>query len=346
MNNKIRTIDSIARTEKLIITIKNVILCFLVVSLLFTFIGSFMNPTNAAVTSNGKDGKEAVYTVNGTQYKVADLHNKTFGGLVLKLAFWLYGDQLTNIVSSPFLLEIDTSTDQTTDYWVPIDTIYNAMTAVGTGLALLWCLLELMDKATMGNVTGEFALKLSIKFTIAAIFISESGPLAKGIIELANAITADVGNASANGVSDALFVNIYNNMKDGNIFDCLGELIGLIFPAIFMLIAYIVIYVLLAGRIIEVGVRFAFFPIGAAGVFTHGIASPGFRYMKKLFACALTGAGMIAVLMVGVTLMSMEDKVIGANNYLLSAFFPLIVGFSMVGAMMKVQSIMNDVAGV
>ena len=342
MNTNITTLRTINNRENLMSKITKFITCFLVISLLLGFIGSFLVPANALTkTENASTGYDEYTLADGTVLKQADINMKGFGGTVLNLAYWLYGDMLSGVASSKFL-KIDT----TKDYWQNMDAVYNSITAVGVGLSFAWCVLELIDKMSMGNITGEFVLRIAIKFTLAAIFITESGPLAKGIIELGNGITEKVATASsgAGGISDTIFQSIYDTVKSGDIFTLLAQLFELVFPAIFMLIVWILLYVLLAGRVIEVGVRFAFFPIGAADVFSHGISSPGFRYMKKLFASAIAGAGMLVVLYMGMAMMGMADELVG-SNILLRTFFPLIAGCSMIGAMLKVQSIMNDVAG-
>ena len=101
------------------------------------------------------------------------------------------------------------------------------------------------------------------------------------------------------------------------------------------------------GRIIEAGIRFAFMPIGVSDAFTHGISSPGVRYIKKFFAVCLQGAVIYAIIIVGASMMGQVSS--GGSFGFLSHFgiiTQLVIAFSMIGAMLKSQSIINDVAGV
>lgn len=348
------------KLENTIILIKKIAICIIAVVLTVIIFGQGFTQGNALVVKEGS-GYSAEFTVNGIgtnteeynghtlqdgTYKVSDLNNRPLGGAVLDLACAAYGG-LTSFDTS--VLQINT----TAPYWNSIDAVYNSIAAVGSGLALFWCLLELIEKASQGHITGEFVLQLGIKFTIATIVIVSGPEIAKGVIELANKITSDMlnngfGTATATSGADKEFLKVYWDIKKSSWLGCIGAMFPLFLPAVMMKICTIIIFALLAGRIIEVAVRYIFFPIGASDIFSHGMGSPGFRYVKKLFGAALQGIAMYAVVFVGSTLISNANLIVGtaANSkvggVVITAVFPIIVGISMIGAMLKVSSIIND----
>ncbi len=338
------------KIENTITLMRKISICIIAAILTVIVFGQGFTQSNAAVTKQGS-GTSAVYTTKGTDYPVSHLRNQVFGAAVLDMAYSAYGGGLTAFQRD--LLIIDTNPD---GYWGAIQTAYDSIAAVGMGLALLWCMLELIEKSSQGHITGEFVLQLGIKFTIAAVVISEGGEIARGVINLANGVTNDIlDNAFTTSSSeytalDEMFVNVYRDIKDANIFGCIGAMFPLILSSLMMKICTIIIFGLLAGRILEVGVRYMFFPIGASDVFTHGMGSPGFRYVKKLFAASLQGIAMYAVVFIGQMLMSSAGSVVGstttlAGGLVVQAIWPIIVGFSVIGAMLKVSSIVNDIAG-
>lgn len=338
--------------ENTIVLIKKITICIIAIILTAIVFGQGFTQSNAAVTKQGS-GTSATYITNGTEYPVSDLRNRVFGAAVLDMAYSAYGGGLTAFQKDLLIIETDPIK---APYWRTLQTAYNSIAAVGAGLALLWCMLELIEKSSQGHITGEFILQLGIKFTIAAVVISEGGEIAKEVINLANGVTKDIlDNAFTTSPDeytalDEMFVNVYEDIKDANIFGCIGAMFPLILSALMMKICTIIIFALLAGRILEVGVRYMFFPIGASDVFTHGMGSPGFRYVKKLFAASLQGIAMYAVVFIGQMLMSSASSVVGstttlAGGLVVQAIWPIIVGFSVIGAMLKVSSIVNDIAG-
>lgn len=345
------------KLENRINLIRKIVTCLIVVVLAVIVFGQGFTQSNALITKSGS-GSNAVYTAVNKEgetetIEVKKLTSSVFGGVVLDMAYSAYGGGLTSFNKN--LLKIETDPTNA-PYWATLDAAYGAISSIGCGLALLWCLLELIDKASQGHITGEFFLQLGIKFTIAAVVISSGDIIAKGVIELANEITdilAEEAFTSTNKSSalDQMFIDTYNDIKKAHVIGCMGAMIPLLVSSLMTKICTIIIFALLVGRILEVGVRYMFFPIGASDIFTHGMASPGFRYVKKLFAAALQGIAMYAIVFIGQVLMVSAGTVIGnstetlAGGLLVEAVWPIIVLFSTIGAMLKVSSIVNDIAG-
>lgn len=344
---KPNTLLSQKRIEDTINTFRKIVTCIIVVILTVIVFGQGFTQADAAIEKKS-DGSNDIYTVaTGGTTKTLESKNlkaTTMGRVVLDLAYTVYGgfDSL-----GTGALTIDTSS---TTYWQYAESAYDAISAVGAGLAFLWCLLELIEKSSSGHITGEFVLQLGIKFTIAAVVISEGGAVARGVINLANAITTDVVSGMGTGDgADALgaeFIKVYEEIEDANFFGCLGPMFSLVLPAVMVKVSTIIIWALLAGRLIEVAVRYIFFPIGASDVFSHGMGSPGFRYIKKLFGASLQGLAMYLVVQIGVALMASDaSTLLGVDGTVAGPIFKVIVMFSTIGAMLKVSSIVNDIAG-
>lgn len=348
------------KLEETIIITKRIFMIVVTALIVMVSIGSYFNPANASIISESyKDagGKTYyTYTVTGhDKIDTKDLHAPTTGGAVLALASAAYGGM--NSVESG-ILRINTNDDS--PVWTTLSGVYGILSAMGCGLALFWCMLSLIDQASHGHITGEFFLTLAIKFTIAAIVIDEGATIANGMIGISNEIIdlicgegAIKGLTATSSATDELFWGVYTNIKDANMFDCISTMLPLLLSAFMMKIGMIILYVLLAGRLIEVGIRYMFFPIGASDIFSSGIHSPGFRYMKKLAASALQGMVMYAAVIVGQTIMAVGSKdILGLEGkaaivgVALDSIWPLIVLFSTIGAMLKVSSIANDVMGV
>lgn len=343
---------SLRRQQKLensINLIRKITMCFIVVVLFFTVFIAPMTRADAIITKTGS-GKNAVFTDSaGNEYKVSEMNSKVIGGnVVLDMAQSIYGG-MSNFGADILKVNLNAS------YWTQgVMPAYNALVAVGVGLALCWCLMELIEKASAGHVTGEFLLQLGIKFTIAAVVVSEGGHIAEYLVQFGNGVvdlvTGSIVAGSSSGL-DNLFADVYNDIKNSGFMACIGYIFQLILPAMMMKICTIIMFALLAGRLIEIGVRFIFFPIGAADVFTHGMGSPGFRYMKKLAGAAMQGVAMYVVMYIGMFLMANPTEVFGSGGLssgvgaILGPVFTVIVAISMIGGMLKVSSIINDITG-
>lgn len=338
---KPNTLLSQKRIEDTVNTFRKIATCVIVVILAIIMFGQGFTQAEAKIKKEGRFSKSK-YTVTTTNdtYEVKDLKSPLLGPVVLDMALDVYGGASTFESS---LLVINTDSDT----WSAVQAAYEALSAFGAGLALLWCLLELVEKASAGHITGEFILQLSIKLTIAVIVIGEGGEVAKGVINLANGVTKTLVTSFTGESGDALdayFVEVWNEIKDEHLFGMIGTMLSLLVPAIISKLCMIIIYALLAGRVLEVAIRYVFFPIGASDVFTHGMGSPGFRYIKKLFGASLQGIAMYIVMRIGMLMMTDAESYVGASA-VAETLWPVIVFISMIGGMLKVSSIVNDIAG-
>lgn len=339
--------------ENTITIIRKIVICTVVVLLTVLIFGSSFTQSEALVEKRTDTNGDVYYVATGYEpMYVKNLHSKTFGGVVLDLACSVYGGGFGFLAKGALKINIDAP------FFVTAIGVYDSIAAIGAGLALFWCILALIDKASTGHVTGEFLLELGIKFTIAALIISEGKEIAKGLIGFANGLATTIyGNPEASEAgtassTDALFYGVYTQIEKAGIFDCIGTIIPLLLSSLMMKLCTIIMCALLVGRLIDVSIRFMFFPIGASDVFSQGLSSPGFRYMRRLLASALQGVVMYSAVIIGASLMSQNvSELFGSagthtvGGVLLSGIWPLITGISTVGAMLKVSSIANDIVG-
>lgn len=336
--------------ENTIIIIRKIVICVVVVLLTVLMFGSGFTRSEALVEKKTDADGNVYYEATGFEpMYVKDLHNKTFGGAVLDLACSVYGGGFSFLARGALEVNINAP------FFVTAKGIYDSLKPIGAGLALFWCILALVDKASTGHITGEFLLELGIKFTIAALIISEGREIAEGLIGFANGIAGTISGKLVSGEAsgtDALFHGVYAQIEKAGIFDCLGAILPLLLSSLMMKLCTIIMCALLVGRLIDVSIRFMFFPIGASDVFSQGLSSPGFRYMRRLVASALQGVVMYSAVIIGASLMTQDvSELFGSagthtvGGVLLSGIWPLITGISTVGAMLKVSSIANDIVG-
>lgn len=336
------------KIEDTIKLLKKIFTCIFVTILICSII--FGSISIIAAGSNyikiSYDEGHSVYTVpGGNTYALKSFTHPIASEAPMFLVFCVYGNLLASLgQSGAFSFEDNAETEP---IWNVFNNLYGTLSAVGAGLALLWCLLELIEKASGGHITGEFILQLGIKLTIATVVIMEGSNIARGLIDMGNGVITLFTDAVETSESDgafALFTEVADTVSQAGIFDILFTALNILIPALFMIVAYVLALAIMAGRIIELGIRFIFFPIGAADVFTHGVGSPGFRYMKKLMACAMKGGAMYIIILVGTELM-IHPGITGASAEGLNWISQVVIGLSMLGAMLKVDSILSDVAG-
>ena len=301
-----------------------VLVVAIVISLLFSFLSFAATADDYIATVGGK------WAAGG------------MGEFTFKCHYWVYGGIYESILTNNYFL-IDT----TAPYWQTFTNVYDTFSTLGVLLALLWVVLDMLEKAQFDSLTPEVMIRFFIKFIIAMMLIQNAATIMTELINGGNYLFQKVVGAihGAAGALDPTLKQAAEDIAKQSFLKCIGTLIELLLPFVFTIVAVVLMYVLLFGRILELGVRFMFTPIGIADIFTHGIQSPGMRYIKKFCAVALQGVVMIAILLAGSKLASTvatdPNAIVG-----LDVFTQVIILISMLGAMMKSQQISNDILGV
>lgn len=237
------------------------------------------------------------------------------------------------------------------DLWSLVQTLYNAVATTGTLLLLLYWLMDILEKVQMESFTLEHFVRASIKLIVGVLLVTNGLDILIGIFGFASGIFANLGNVTASdaGANNSILNAIWDeavyhkqHMIKG-VFALIGRMAQLIVPAFVMMLIRIVIYVVVYSRIIELFVLSVFAPIGMANIYTGGMNSSGFRYLKRILAVALTGCVMFVVLRGYFTLSSI------VNQNLLSAsagITQLVLGATALMLVIKSQSWAKDIVGV
>lgn len=258
------------------------------------------------------------------------------------MVYYTYG-AFPELVSTSGVLSIDIKAT----YMETFNNFYNSTAAIGMGLAVIWVMLDLIEKAQMDQMTPEVLIRWCIKLVTAIIVVDNADTFAKSLIDVGNELITsdDVNFASANAT---LITNFFNTLKTASWYKTISIMIECLIPAIAMMFCMIMMLVQLFGRILEIGIRFGFMPIGVSDAFTHGLNSAGMRYIKKFFAVCLQGAALYMIMVAGAALMGQVS--LGGEGFAFLSNFgilsQLVIAFSMVGLMLKSQQIINDIAGV
>lgn len=289
--------------------------------------------------------RDESFTLGSTTWKKSEMTGsaKLLRWFVFSLAYYVYG-ALPQIVGNSGTLALDPDAG----YMDVFNTIYDSMAAVGMGLAVMWVMLDLIEKAQMDQMTPEVLIRWCIKLVVAIIIVDNGADLAKALMQVGNDFVEQLKvSAIESGPNVEILNDFFERINTGFWTGILTIFLELLIPGVAMIFCLLMMLVQVLGRIIEAGVRFAFMPIGISDAFTHGINSPGMRYIKKFFAVCLQGAVLLAIMIAGTNMMALitagDDGFGIAGN--LGVVSQLVIGFTMIGAMMKSQQLVNDIVG-
>lgn len=219
---------------------------------------------------------------------------------------------------------------------------YEIMVGISAALITLYFLMELVGQVQQAqNHTPEMILKVLIKVVIAVELIVHGFDLFITLRQVGDSLTSSLSgitSASAGGMSVADQVVPAGEKW----YFYLGTTIELLIPWVLSKILYLGINVTCYARIIELVIRTIFAPIPLADIFNGGLHSPGVRYIKKYLGVCLQGAAILCILSVTATISSNALMGIDGDNYIWAT---LAVNFAGLMAILKSQSIANDIAG-
>lgn len=226
--------------------------------------------------------------------------------------------------------------------------MYKVMEVIGLCLIFLFFLIDLLDEVQADNFTVEHLIKKLLTLTVAIIIMQMGEELFTLICEMGDTLIDDAAKAVSDGNVGAL-TRIYESIMafggDGifssvlMFIDCIGMLMEQLIPYLLMMVALLVAYLTGFGRFIEILVRFAFAPIGIAQLVSGGAKGPGMRYIKKFASVVMQGG--VSVLAFG-TVTIISNAASGINAVLASLLVPL----SLIGFLMRVGKISDDIMGV
>lgn len=299
-------------------------------------------------------------------WDLGELKNN-YAAFIFMLVYFVYGG-LPGMLGSLSIWTINPDAG----YFEFFSDVTTSLETIGVGLGVVWVMLDLIEKAQMDQMTPEVLIRWGIKMITMVIVVTNTAALAGGVIGIANEITEMVVVTGSGSPSSAVGT-LYNELKTAGFIRQTTIMLEVLIPAIALIVCFVIMLALIYSRIIEVGIRMCFMPIGVSDAFTHGINSPGMRYIKKFFAVCLQGAVLFMILFIGLQLMSgtaapngggVDDvaqtgaglfNILGAgvaNAALITVFTvfgwlgDIVIMIAMIGAMLKSQQIVNDIAGV
>lgn len=352
----------------------------IVLSVFLVFSAVSAMSVNAAIITPGTNAEtgETEYTVSKdgeTKTFSASTSHSIFAGYALDLVYMSYGG-LFESMGSVELFNLNGVENMAKDVpsssdgiWGLFGVLYESVAAAGVGLAVMWTMLNIIEKISEGRVTEETIISMFAKLLLASFIIIYGKQLCVTLLSLGNSFTSSFSTAVdqwANGKTPdntALATEAFNKMEEisnGNVFYCCAAIIENSIPAVVMLVCWVIAFVQLISRIIELGIRTAFMPIGVADFMTHGMHSPGMHYLKTYIGVAAQGAALYLIMLIGITLMGSNDllNTIFANDIEGPAsglasiglsvgrtFMSVLIAITMIGLMKKADNLIREVFG-
>jgi hypothetical protein len=238
--------------------------------------------------------------------------------------------------------------------WGFVKTIYTLITPIAYGLILLYFLLDVLEKTTHEQMSIEHFFRSCIKLIIAIVFINQGFSILTYGVQFVTAITNGLVNRvglspPTNDWGVSALDSYYDDISAASGFEgfalCVGFAFQLILPFIILWVAKLVVELVAWGRIIELGVRGAFAPIGMSDLFTEGTKGGGFRYLKKFLGVAFQGAVIMAVLICYQYISAAINGGSGALDPIGAAFSQCVVSLTVMTVLLKTQNMANDLVG-
>lgn len=259
---------------------------------------------------------------------------------------------------------------------IPIDDfdkVFNAvvspMKTIGFALCLFFFIMTLVDLLTSERLSFEIFWKHFLKLILGAFMVDNAEKVKTFVIDFGNAFMKDIntGLGSIKGTNpfaqnEAFMQAVYEFAKDISlgwlIVLGLGFLVGL-FPLLLGIIFKGATLLIALSRLLELYLRCAFLPVALALMTDDGWRGAGGRYIKKIIAVAVQGAGLIVIgslisFACAGALEGIGESVAGQyllisdllNNCFTVIFVVAGMGLAGLSLMFKSMGIVNDVFGV
>ena len=227
------------------------------------------------------------------------IHNY-FRGVCVGMLDDVYGAQTQTAVTD--LLSLKNNGFDMSTYW---DIINKTVSVAGKpfGIALLttFFLMYVFDAAAKEQITVDTVIKMMIQLIASIAILSNFDAVINSILSVGESIfgllrqqLSASQKMTPTHTGEEIMTTLENN----------GNTTGsLYFQILFCWFIYhigkIAMFFAAVARLIELGWRIAFAPIGLANCFEGGTNSPAIRYLKSLFAVAISGAVLFLIFQIG-----------------------------------------------
>lgn len=280
----------------------------------------------------------------------------------------LYGNGLLSDISD-FLQTINDATITVLSGSIIADgvAIFKGLSAV---LIMLFFLLELLNEQQKEMLTLERLVVMLSKLLAVTVLILNIDTIVMGLINLSTIIFNSVKELAVNGENSFSifgqtgpyeYADVKSDMEKAlkaNMTKALGMLLNFAIPWACSRLCYIVAYVVAIGRSVELVVRAIFAPIGVSQLFEDGTRSAGIKYLKKIAAVGLQLGAIAVVLYASSGLCNSLVSTFGGDYLTIDKdnIFEVLqsahtwtmaaIQIGVVGVILKVQTICNDIVGV
>lgn len=197
-------------------------------------------------------------------------------------------------------------------FWTVVNKAVQIVKPFGFALITTYFLVYMFDAASKEQLTFESIVKVLIQLVIVIGVIANMEKIVNAILSFSESIFVKVSaNKSGDMTTSVDAESVVDNMIAGG--SVWSAWPSAFFVWIIHQLAVIALDFAAIARMIELGWRIALMPIGVANCFEGGVSSPAIKYVKSLFAVALSGA---VLYIIGLTGFSIVGSFLSeANNF-------------------------------
>ena len=222
----------------------------------------------------------------------------------------------------------------------------SATKPIGTALVVTYFLMFMFDAAAKEQITVDSLVKVLIQLVLVVALISNLEEIISALLSIGEGVYANVQGIGTLGIERPAPFNTGHQMVEAwlNKEEDLGATIFIQSCLIWIIhqIAIIAIDFAAISRVLELGWRIAFAPIGVANCFEGGASSPAIKYLKGIFAVALSGAAIYVVTIVGFRL---SYELLSADDVSGSLFLCMASMLATAGAAIGISGKIKEVVG-
>ena len=233
-----------------------------------------------------------------------------------------------------------------------ISTVYNLLLPLGYALLIMYFILDLIDKYTIGGgrqMPVEQLFSCLMRLFVVCTIMSYGGDVLEKIIELGNAFVTAVNGQFSEESSSVEVINkaIYDYYDNANMLEAI-----LTFPIglgmyIWKLVPNLMIIFHALQRQLEIVIRGGFAAISFPDILTEGKNSNGVKFLKRFTATLLHGGTMVIVITVAQSLTMTTD----VDNFVFNpvnifAIAAMVLNtFAAIGMLSTAKTIINEALG-
>ena len=219
-----------------------------------------------------------------------------------------------------------------------IELLHKIAVPIAYALIILYFAMKVLEMATEDRLSLAIFLRTTIWLILSLMLVNNSLSLATKFIEFSNALFSALqdGFVDGTGANVRILQEWLDKLSEKR---QLSVLVGYTIELGIMQLAKgagdLVMWFFVWHRVIEMGIRGAFLPIGIANMFDDLRRSIGFLYMKKFMAACLRGCVLLCCLIL--------IKAVSVTSG--SVWLTIQITFGAIVVMIKSSSISQDVVG-